>query len=391
MGRKRGVRGRGTVYQRPDGLWVGALSQGYELGKRRRYKVYSKTAEGVDRKLGELKRKIARGELPGKRDRDRLGPFLTSWLEMVVKKTRSASTYDDYERQVRKHIEPAVGHLAIVSLTPRHVDQLQAQLENNGVGARTRLKVHVLLHAAYQYAMRRDLVERNPLDRVDAPKYRAQERKPYSVEEIRKLLKAARGDRLEALLLLAVFTGLRQGELLGLQRDDVDLRHGALYIQRSLQNTGGHRALVPAKTATSHRRIDLPPICIDALRRHFEHSKKTTTYVFYDAKGGAFQRQNLVRDWWEPLLERAKLRPIAFHDLRHGAATMLLQSGVDVHVAQRILGHSSVGTTTKTYLHLVRSLQKDATARLEGLVTGVQPKIIGPSTGTRKAAGSRKR
>ncbi len=195
------------------------------------------------------------------------------------------------------------------------------------------------------------------------------ELRTLNAEEAQRLLEAAKGDRLEALLVLALTTGMRQGELLGLQWEDVDLKTGTVYIRRTLLELKGKLTLGETKSGRN-RRVDLPDIAVETLR---EHRKRMLAeghpgpWVFCDTQGGPIRKSNLTRRWFKPLLQRAGLPDIRFHDLRHTAATLLLTLGVHPKIVQERLGHSQISLTLDTYSHVLPSMQREAARKLDTL------------------------
>jgi integrase len=180
-------------------------------------------------------------------------------------------------------------------------------------------------------------------------------------EQVRELLDEARKRRLYALYLLAVTTGLRQGELLGLQWSDVDLEDRSIQVRHTLQEYGAELALAEPKTKQSRRRVDLPVFVATELR---EHRKRMMVeghpgpWVFCDTAGGPLRKSNLTRRDFRPLLKAAGLPLIRFHDLRHTAATLLLGQGVHPKIVQERLGHSQIAITLDTYSHVLPSWKR---------------------------------
>ena len=234
-----------------------------------------------------------------------------------------------------------------------------------------RQHVHALLHRALGQAVRLKLIRENPVAVVDRPRARRREIRSLTADEVRALLRAAEGDRLEALYVVAVTTGLRQGEIFALKWKDIDTRRRVLSVRRTLLDAGGHREVADPKTASGRRRVDLPDRTVEALRAHRGRLKVTPhpeAWVFTDTRGGPLRRSNLLRRDWAPLLARAGLAGVRFHDLRHTCASLLLAAGVHPKVVQERLGHATVGITLDTYSHVVGSLQREAADRIDELL-----------------------
>ena len=214
----------------------------------------------------------------------------------------------------------------------------------------------------------------NPADAVKAPAASAKEMHPLSAHEARRLLEVAReaGDRLEALYVLAVHTGMRRGELLGLKWEDVDLDGSIVRVRRTLTRTenGKRLALGEPKTKKSRRTVRLTPRAAEALRRHRarqaeEKLKAGSLYqdkglVFAGRAGNLINPSNFRQRSLAPLLEKAGLSPITFHDLRHTCASLLFQKNVHPKFVQELLGHSSVAITLDTYSHMLPGMGGEA-------------------------------
>ena len=208
---------------------------------------------------------------------------------------------------------------------------------------------------------------------VDAPKVTRTQFRCLTTEEARTLLKVAEGNRLEALLVLALSTGMRSGELLGLTWRAVDLDHGSIGVVSALQaTTGGGLSLIEPKTPRSRRVIDVEPRVVASLRRHRaaqEMERRVAgegwgssipDLVFTTATGAPLDGRLLIRSWFRPLLVKAGLPAIRIHDLRHSYASIALARGVHPKVVQEALGHSTIAVTLDLYSHVVPSLQREA-------------------------------
>src|SRR5829696_298040 len=232
-------------------------------------------------------------------------------------------------------------------------------------------KIHSTLHKALSQAVADGLVPRNAAD-VKAPRPAPEEMHPLSEREARVFLETARGDRFEALYVLALTTGLRRGELLGLRWDDVDPESGTLRVGRALVREGGRHTLGETKSRRGRRQVNLTPRTISVLKSHRkrqlgERIKLAGLYedhglVFATRLGTTVNPENLVKRSFKPLLEKAGLPEIRFHDLRHTCATLLLGRGVHPKLVQELLGHATIAMTLDTYSHFLPSMG-DQTAR----------------------------
>ncbi|WP_037684485.1 site-specific integrase [Streptomyces griseus] len=390
--RKSRANGEGTVYQRKDGRWEAA---GYILttnGTRKRTRVYGATRkEAVDR-LTERMAASNRG-LPAPAADCTVGVYLQHWLDNIAVHQLRETTHTRYHATVRLYITPALGRKKLGRLTAKDVRTFLNQLRNTcqcctrgldhqGVcctaGAccgkqlspLTIIYVHSVLKSALQHAVREDELPRNVARNVPAGTPRPKRTEPLTAAEARQLLQTAEGHRLHAMFELALRTGLRKGELLGLRWTDFDLDSGTVSIRRTLQRTTSHGlTTLPTKTTNSERRIALPTECLRSLQDHRQRQAREreragdgwleTGYVFTTSNGRPIDPTNLTRTF-STLLRDAGLRRIRFHDLRHTAATLLLEQGVELVVIKELLGHAHIGVTATVYTHVRPRLQHQA-------------------------------
>src|SRR5215203_3874812 len=247
---------RGGAYFGPDG--------------KRRY-VSGKTKEEARRALREARANADQG-LAFDADNLRVGEYLDRWLSDSVRDTVKATTFERYEQITRLHLKPSLGSVKFKALTPAHVRSLYREKLETGSSARTVRYIHTTLHKALKQAVMDGLIPRNATESVKPPQPSREEMRPLTPEQAKLLLRAAHeaGDRLEALYVLAIHTGLRQGELLGLKWDDVDLDDGSLQVRRTLTITKSGSDFTSPKTTGSRRSVKLTQRAIEALRRYLE-------------------------------------------------------------------------------------------------------------------------
>jgi len=389
----RSRRGDGSVYQRQDGKWVGEATVGRRAdgGRDRRY-VYGDTPEEAQEKLRKLLYERDRGLLadPAKQT---VGEFLSSWLQDVAKPAVRPRTYDCYSDIVERHIKPALGGIRLSKLSPQHLQRFYREKQEQGLTRTVRL-CHAVLHRALDRAAKWGLIVRNPADLVDPPKVPKKEFKPLSPEEAQRFLAAAEGDRFHALYVLAVTCGLRQGELLGLKWEDLDLERGTLQVRRQLQwvkaegeerergkkRTEPKWVLTEPKSAKSRRVVSLPAVAVAALKRHKARQTEERLrlgevwqdlgFVFCTCVGTPESPSNLRKRSFAPLLEKAGLPKVRFHDLRHTCATALLAQGVHPKLVQEQLGHSQISLTLDTYSHVMPDMKREVAAKMDALFGG---------------------
>ncbi len=364
----------GSIHKRKDGRWAAVLDLGYQDGRRKRKALYGRTKSEVQKKLFATRRALQDG-LPITSERQRLGQFLLRWLEDVARPNLRPRTYIRYREILMCHAIPALGKRPLARIMPQDLQRLYSRKLEEGLAARTVGKVHVVLHRALQDAVRWGLVGRNVCDAVRPPKVHTQEMRALSPDEARQFLAAAQGDPLEALYTLAVTTGLRQGELLGLKWQDVDLEAGQLQVRRTIARVNGQGFVEQEpKSARSRRSISLTPMAVTTIRQHRARQLQwrleaiaweDNHLIFPNEVGRPIEAQNLMRRSFYPLLERAELQRMRFHDLRHTAATLMLAQGIHPKVVQEMLGHSTVSLTLDTYSHIMPNMQAEAAAKMQ--------------------------
>ena len=373
---RRGVQ-EGSVYRRGDGRWVGVLHVGYATGKRLRKSYYGATRQEVASRLAGAVRDRQLGKNPAP-EREKVAGFLERWMEDVVKTSVRASTYRGYEVMLRLHIIPEIGHLRLARLTADDLDGCYSRLLNKGLSPKTVRLAHAILHRALSHAQRRGSVAVNVASVAAPPPAPRKEFRTLSPEEASRLLKAALSDRLYALYCLALTCGLRQAELLGLRWADVDLNGAVLSVRQQVYRLSGEWIYTEPKTKAGRRTVPLSGSVVEALRerRLAQNAERLRAQdwedndlVFANRRGRPVERVDLLRRSFWPLLERAGLPHMRFHDLRHTCASLLLAEGVHPKVVQERLGHASIATTMDTYSHVLPSLQVDAAERLDRLLT----------------------
>jgi integrase len=372
---KRG-NSEGSIYPyKKNGKKVGyrgAYTSHTAGGPKRRY-VSGKTREEVRRKLAK-----AMGDRDGGLVFDAgnltVGEYMDRWLK-DVRDTVRQSTHERYEHAINPHITPALGRIKLKDLTSAQVRWFYRDRLDSGLSPASVHKLHVVLHKALKAAVADGLIPRNAAAGLKLPKLSREEIDPLSREEALRLLEAARGWKLEALYVLALNTGMRQGELLALKWDDVDLEGGLIRVRRTLTKAGKAYAIGEPKTKGSRRVIRLTATAVDALRDHLsrqleEMERMGTLYqpgglVFTTKTGTIINPSNLRNRSFRVLLRAAGLHYIRFHDLRHTCATLLLSKNINPKIVSEMLGHASVSITLDIYSHLLPDMQEKAAKALE--------------------------
>lgn len=377
MTRRRGSGGESYISKErgADGRFHGYVSMGTKAGgKRDRRHVADQDRREVVRRVRELERKrdawitAASGTLT-------LGGWFPVWLDGPAARRVRPRTLESYRQLIDGHIVPAIGHVRLARLQPEHVEQLHAAILAKGLSPATALRAHRVLARALRVAEQRGRVARNVATLVDAPTAsRPASGDALTVEEVRKVLVAARKRRNGARWAVALGLGLRQSEALALRWSDLDLDAGALTVNRTLQRvTGQGLVFAEPKTERSRRRIAVPQPLVDLLKAHrtaqlAERLRAGDHWqdgdlLFAQPNGRPIDRHS---DWdaWRTLLGDAGVRLVRLHDARHSAATVLLALGVPVRVVADMLGHSQTRVTQDVYQHVTPALAQDAADRM---------------------------
>jgi integrase len=353
------------ITKRGDGRWMGRYTVQTSTGTERK-SVYGRSYKEAERRLAVAMGDAARGIVYDDENQT-VGKYMIRWLSDSAKHAVKATSYRAYESQIRNHIVPALGKIKLSRLTPAHLQALYAAKLREGMKPASVRQIHAILHKALEQAVRFNLIPANPASKVDPPKVRQEEITPLTAEQASKLLDVIRDerDRFEALYVLALTTGLRIGELLGLKWSDIDLDARRLRVSRQLQCSEGGLIFTEPKAA-SRRTVDLPASTVEALKRHRKRQVEETLkaggayqdndLVFAGDLGGPIGPEKVTQRAFKPLLKRAGLPEIRFHDLRHTFATLLLARGVHPTYVQRALGHASVKITLDRYSHWMPSM-----------------------------------
>ena len=381
---------------RNDGVWYirVELSRGADGKRRQRRETVRGTKAEAQRRLREMLHQVETGAYV-ENGRITVAEIAKQWL--AAKQHRvSSKTYGSYDGHVRLYIEPEIGSLKAESLRAMHI---QAALvtwqtgtrhdrEKGNVSARTVVHVHQTLRTMLRWAIKMGMLVRNVADSVEPPRFEQPEMKALNPEGVANLLEAAHGTELQAPIAVAIGTGLRRGELLGLRWSDIELDDARLMVRRSVETVKGVIRTKPPKTMRSARTIALPAFVVDVLRT--ERTRRAQSRLLLGL-GRADDEWVFTREdgsQWEPgafslafarFVKQAKLPHVRFHDLRHSFGTLALASGVDLQTVSRALGHESVAITSRIYVHAVRSLEEDAAKRIDTLLGETVAKAVGGS------------
>lgn len=382
-------KGEGSIVQRPDGRWQVQIDLGRGIdGKRRRKFAYVATQAEAVKKLRKLGGRAADGQLLTT-STPAVKTYLEDWFTTFEDDWRP-STRRSYRGCIDGHLVPVFGTLRLEQLTPQRVQKWLNDHKTEH-GARRRIELaHAVLRSALSAAKRQQLVAINAAELVHVPKPPKRTIAPLTVDQATRFLKVADGHRLGPLFSVALACGLRHGEATGLRWDDVDLESGEVQVRQQLQVIKKQLVLQELKTEKSRRTLVLPSVCVTELRAHRTKQRQErlkagerwvdtglvfTTYMQAKAGkaknrkvGAGLHPRNVLRVLYR-LLDAADLPRQRFHDLRHGAASLLLASGVQLAEVSKLLGHSELRLTADLYSHLMKQTATKAAAVMDGLLS----------------------
>lgn len=290
--------------------------------------------------------------------------FLHQWLDGDVKQTRELNTAANYRIAVEKRIIPALGKVRIKDLSPLHVQKFVTDMIETGVGRHAQRAAFKAGKTACEYAISLNMIPVNPFKRIKCPRVDKAEMNPFTLFQAKALMEHTAGTRWHALYVLAFTTGMRQGELFGLQWDRIDWAKGTLRVDQALNDLtdeDGDRFLKTPKTKSSMRTVRLTSQAINALRAHQTISMKEgfsgNPLVFLTVTGLPIRRHNFSYLVWKPLLAHLGIEHRGMHNTRHTYATLALGNGADPTVVSRQLGHANVATTFNFYSHAIKDHQ----------------------------------
>ncbi|MCZ8518857.1 site-specific integrase [Paenibacillus caseinilyticus] len=360
--RKRGEKWSFSVDLGPDPA----------TGKRRQKTVSGfKTKKEAERACAELIAAIEGGTYSNN-PKQNLETYLTEWLQSKAI-TLKKNTFASYTNIVTHHLIPAFGKIELTKLTPAHISKFHAELLNDkGLKEGTVRDIHKVLTTALNQAVKWGMLQKNVASLVEKPRPRAKELSVWNEEEAKRFIKTAVKSRSYIAFLLAISTGMRQGEILGLRWKDVDLVGKTIYVSQTLSHDG-KELTAGAKTKSGSRKISIDDTLANELKKQksrvsrekmqTEPGKYTDLdLVVPTSKGTPVTPRNLSRSFYA-LMEDAKVPTITFHDMRHTHATLLLSQGIHPKVVAERLGHADMRTTLEIYSHVLPDIQKDAATK----------------------------
>ena len=375
MSKKR-KSGEGTLRQRSDGRWEARVVIGYDENNLPRTK--NVTAVNKDKcleKLEKLKQEIGIvGHNNIKADKQ-FGEWIDFWYQQYAKITLKQTTQSEYESLIYKHIIPEIGNIKLNKFTQNDLQQFYSRLKISGRQIHTEIcgqglsdrmvrACHTLCRKSFAKAVEENLIRINPAIGCKLPPKKAKEMQVLTSDEMQRFIIQAKSDRYFELFVLELCTGMRRGEILGLQWDDLNMQTGELYIRRQVVLVDGNIQISTPKTKSSIRTIIIPPDIVKILAEYKKRINSIWIFPSPKTKDTPLHPAS-VTSILDRLLKRAECKHIRFHDLRHTFATNALANGMDVKTLSAIIGHISSETTLNIYTHITDNMQRSAANKIE--------------------------
>ena len=373
----RQAQGSGTIRQRPDGRWEARYTLGRDpgTGKQVQKSIYGATQKEVRQRLQQVQVDIDRG-LYTEPSRMTVGQWLDVWQEEYLTSVKPL-TRVKYETLARVHIKPHLGAVKLSALTAPMIQKLYNDELRAGAAVKSVKCLHGGLHKALSQAVKLGYMPFNPADACDLPTLPQREVAHMEDDTVQRFLQAVKGHKYERLYITTLFTGMRQGEILGLTWDNVDFSTNTLTIAHQLQKIDKQYTLVPLKTNKS-RTIAAAPFVMDLLRIQQRHQKEMRlrlggawqnplNLVFTNELGGCLVAGTVYKNF-KALAGEIQMDALRFHDLRHTFATLSIQNGDDTKTVQNNLGHSTPSTTLGIYAHVTERMKTQSADRMQSYI-----------------------
>ena len=377
-----GAKGSGSIRKRPDGRWEARYTVGVdpETGKQIRKSIYGKTQKEVRQRMAKTITEIDDGSYIEETGM-KLSEWMDTWLEEYASHNVSPYTKDSYERIIRNHVNPGLGKVKLAELSA-----LQIQKFYNGLMSKKKLSgktvknVHGVLHRALDKAVKLGMLRVNPADACDLPKTRRKEIHPMETEDISRFVQEIRANKYGYVYWVTLFTGMRQGEVLGLTWDCVDFERNTLFINKQLhksEKVGGAYKLTPTKNQRS-RVITVAPSVMEVLEKQKRRQQQMQALaqeawnnewnlVFTNEFGGHLCHFTVYKHY-KKIVTKIGVPEERFHDLRHSYAVVSLESGDDIKTVQSNLGHATASFTLDVYGHVSQKMRQQSADRMEAFI-----------------------
>lgn len=381
----RNAQGGGTIRQRPDGRWEARYTAGHNpgTGKQIQRSIYGKTQAEVRKKLQAACSSIDNGTYtaPVKLT---VGKWLEAWLSEYVEGNVKPNTYVSYEMICRVHLVPSMGAIPLQGLNTHTIQMFYRTLSKSGLSPKTVKNIHGVLHKAFDKAVRIGYINFNPTTFCELPKIEKVEIKPLTEDDIKAFLQTVSNTEYEYLYITTLFTGMREGEILGLTWDSIDFKNGTITInkqlQRERQKNGVYR-LVPTKSGNI-RVICPASFVMESLAREKKRQAQNRlragalwdnemNLVFTNALGRYMEKQTVYRHF-KKAVSAVGIPDARFHDLRHTYAVTALQEGDNIKTVQETLGYATASFTLDVYGHVSDKMKKESAQRMDAFIKNIK-------------------
>lgn len=379
----RNAHGGGTIRQRTDGRWEARYTLGINpgTGKQIQKSIYGKTQKEVRQKLQKICTEIDDGTY-SEPQKMTLDQWLTVWEKEYIGNVK-ANTVKSYSDHIRLHIKPALGACKLSDLVPHMIQTFYNSLQrDDGLSPKTVKNVHGVFHRALEQAMKIGYIRSNPAEACTLPHIVKKEISPLDDSELAAFLRAIQGNPYELVYFVAVFTGMRQGELLGLTWNCVDFEKHTIYVCKQHQKQKGGKDYVFSTLKNDKPRLlDVSEAVMDALCRQRTRQsdwvaqagpawENRDNFVFTTEFGRYLCNQTVYLDF-KKVVKRLGLASARFHDMRHTYAVISLKAGDDIKTVQENMGHHTAAFTLDTYAHVTPGMKRDSAKRLDQYILGV--------------------
>ncbi|MCC5911411.1 MAG: site-specific integrase [Clostridiaceae bacterium] len=366
---------KGTVTKKGT-KWYIVVDVGFDERGKRKQKWFSgfKTKKEAEAKLVEILQQLNTGTYVDSKNM-KVADYLEKWLQDYAKHKVAPKTYRSYHDTVHIHLNPKIGHYKLEKLSPTIIQSYYTWCIENTELSNTSINYnHKILKQALNQAVKWQLLIRNPCLAVEPPKKEKHKVEVLNEEEINKLLDACKDEVIYLPIFLAITTGMRRGEIAGLEWKNVDFKENMLYVEKALQRIDGELQLVAPKTQKSNRPVALFDSVVAALKNHKKQQRKNRKALGDDCiindfvctwEDGRIIDPDYISNAFNRLTKKLDIPKRRFHDLRHTHATLLLKEGVHPKVVSERLGHSQISITLDIYSHVIPSMQKDAVEKIK--------------------------
>lgn len=378
------ANGSGTIRKRADGRWEGKYSLGYDpkTGKLIRKSVYGKTQKEVRLALSKIVSEMDSGTY-AEPSKMKVSQWLDEWLASYTMNIKPA-TKSAYEEHIRVHIKPSLGNIPLKQLSTRDIQQLYTGLlKERELSPKTVRNIHGVLHRTLEQAKLLGYIRVNPADAAVTPRVEKKQVEALDAEDVGKFLAAIKGSKYEYPLFVAIFTGLRQGELLGLTWDCVDFEHGLLLINKQHNRVKGDTEFRFASLKNDKARVltvaDEVMEVLKLQKRRQEVWAATLgdgwsnpDHLVFTTEFGRYINNKILYQNFKRIMRKLGKPDLRFHDLRHTYAVNSLRAGDDIKTVQENLGHATASFTLATYAHATLGMKRESAKRMTAFIRSVQ-------------------